>query len=385
MEPLVGVVKNYDWGSVDAIAGIRGVEPSGLPEAELWFGAHEQGSAVGGSGRSLRDRIAADPEAELGPAVVHRFGVRLPYLLKILAAAEPLSIQAHPTAAQARAGYAREDAAGFDVAAPDRSYRDRNHKPELIVALTPFEALMGFRPPGASARFLRRLDVDRLDPLIGLLDEDALDSALRWVLTEVGSSVVDEVVRAAPAVDEPHGELLARLGANHPGDPGVLTAALLNRVVLEPGEGLYLDAGTLHAYVGGVGVEVMANSDNVLRGGLTAKHVDVDELLAIVVAAPIEPDILAPTGATTSYPLDVPEFALTRLVAPEDHRRRPEGPEIVLVTSGEARIASGDGSEGFAVAPGQAAWVPASTAQYTITGTGLVFVVAAGALHSIEG
>lgn len=385
MEPITGVIRNYAWGSSVALAELRGEEPSGLPEAELWFGAHEQASSmISRAGELLSDRIRSDPLGQLGADVVDRFGERLPYLLKILAADEPLSIQTHPTAAQAREGYAREEASGLDSTAPNRSYKDPDHKPELIVALTEFEALMGFRPPTESARFLRSLDVDGVAALIDRLDRSELASALRWVLTEARPEHVDDVVAACADRTDPHAGMLRRLAAVHPGDAGVLTAALLNRVVLQPGEGLYLDAGTLHAYVGGLGVEVMANSDNVLRGGLTPKHVDVEELLRVTTAEPLEPEVLAPAGSMTTYAVPAPEFELTRLIEPTDQARRPNGPEIVLAASGTATVTSNVG-EAHRLDAGHALWIPATTEDYSISGTDLVFIVGVAALHSGEG
>ncbi len=381
VEPLEGVIQNYAWGSTEAIAAIRGVEPSDKPEAELWFGAHDVVSATlpDRGGRQLGNHIAEAPGERLGADVAGRFGGRLPFLLKILAAVEPLSIQAHPTRAEAEAGFDREEAEGIDRVAPERCYRDRNPKPELIVAVTPFEALVGFRPAAEVLELLGEVGLEALAPLGEALRAGDHLRAFEWILTDAESDVVDAVVERLDQTRGGHHDLLVRLHSVHPGDPGVLTAALLNHVVLAPGEALFLDAGTLHAYIQGVGVELMSNSDNVLRGGLTKKHVDTGELLRILRPEPRPVEMLMPTGAETTYSPPVAEFELTRLVEPAAVERRPSGPEIVLVVEGTAVLS---GPVDLTVEAGSGAWIDAGTERYEIDGSGLVFVAAVGALHS---
>ncbi|MDT5263857.1 MAG: mannose-6-phosphate isomerase, partial [Mycobacterium sp.] len=296
MDLLHGAVRTYAWGSRTAIAEFTGrPSPTAHPEAELWFGAHPGDPArleTDSGEQSLLEVIRADPEGQLGAATRERFGDALPFLAKVLAADEPLSLQAHPSAEQAMEGFAREDRLNIPVTAPTRNYRDRSHKPELIVALGPFEALAGFRPAARSVELMRALAVSDLDPFIALLSGQSEADGLRalfttWItapqpdLDVLVPAVLDGAVsylRSGETTFAAEAKTVLELGERYPGDAGVLAALLLNRITLAPGEGIYLPAGNLHAYLQGVGFEVMANSDNVLRGGLTPKHVDVPEL-----------------------------------------------------------------------------------------------------------
>ncbi|MDT5130043.1 MAG: mannose-6-phosphate isomerase, partial [Mycobacterium sp.] len=299
MDLLHGAVRTYAWGSRTAIAEFTGrPSPTAHPEAELWFGAHPGDSArleTDSGEQSLLEVIRADPEGQLGAATRERFGDALPFLAKVLAADEPLSLQAHPSAEQAMEGFAREDRLNIPVTAPTRNYRDRSHKPELIVALGPFEALAGFRPAARSVELMRALAVSDLDPFIALLSGQSEADGLRalfttWItapqpdLDVLVPAVLDGAVnylRSGETTFTAEAKTVLELGERYPGDAGVLASLLLNRITLAPGEGIYLPAGNLHAYLHGVGFEVMANSDNVLRGGLTPKHVDVPELLRV--------------------------------------------------------------------------------------------------------
>ncbi len=385
VETLDGVVRHYDWGDRHAIPELLGAEPDGRPWAELWLGAHPAAPAsVGPRRRRLDEVIAAAPERALGPELSARFG-SLPFLLKILAAARPLSLQAHPSLEQARAGFDREEAAGIPRDAPERCFRDRSHKPELICALGPFHALCGFRDPAATLELLEDLGVPALDPLRGMLESDpgpeGLDRALRWLLglgvAEAGS-LVDAVVGACRGADPDHPRAdefrtAVELARSHPGDAGVVTSLLLNRVTLRPGQALYLDAGQLHAYLGGVGVEIMASSDNVLRGGLTSKHVDVATLLDIVDTRPSAPGIqdpgpTAPGGATFDTPVE--EFRLRRIAG--DQTVSVTGPAVVTVVQGVAEVG------GLVRRRGTSAWIPASAGEVAVDVDGEVFVATSG-------
>ena len=374
---ISGVVRDYAWGSVDAIASLIGEPSSGRPLAELWFGAHpDDPSPALSHARTLDGLIDADPLRYLGPAVVQRFGSRLPFLVKLLAAAKPLSIQVHPDLAQARAGFDAEEARGVPRDAPNRNYRDRNHKPELLYALTPFEALCGFRPIEQTARLLDLLRVPALGPIADrLAGPNGLRAAFTALLqiddprplVEELSARVAELLRGEEGVgwDEPL-RAARRCADAFPGDVGVALSLLLNAVVLQPGEAIYLGAGNVHAYLGGLGVEVMANSDNVLRCALTPKHVDVAELLSITDFRPLEDPRWAPRGSTFGVP--VPDFTLTALAIDGSDRLDQRGPLIVLCTRGSATV--GD----HHVVPGGAVFVGAGEDALDVTGRGDLFV-----------
>ncbi|MEV4436666.1 mannose-6-phosphate isomerase, class I [Streptomyces sp. NPDC049585] len=399
MDRLVNTVRPYAWGSTTAIPELLGVPPTGEPQAELWLGAHPGAPSHvdrGAGPVALSDVVAADPEGELGPDTVGRFGPRLPFLMKVLAAADPLSLQVHPNPAQARAGHAEEEALGIPVDAPHRNYKDAHHKPELICALTPFEGLCGFRTPDATAELLAALEVDPLKPYVDLLHAHPEEAALREVLTAVlradRAAMADTVHQAAAAAERlaghsgPHRGVYAAYAsvARHfPGDPGVIAAMLLNHVVLQPGEALYLDAGVPHAYIKGVGVEIMASSDNVLRCGLTPKHVDVPELLRVVRFEAGAPGILRPEAdadGTEEYVTPAGEFALCRHALAPDAAPRPlagtGGPQILLCTAGTAFLRAPDGGE-LTLVRGQSAYVRASE-RVELGGDGIVFRAAVG-------
>ncbi len=292
-------IRPYAWGSRTAIAELTGEpSPSPHPQAELWLGAHPGDSSVllGEHGdRPLIDAIAQDPVATLGRRAHDAFDSRLPFLLKVLAAAEPLSLQAHPSAEQASRGFAAEEAAQIPLTSSRRNYRDSSHKPELICALTPFDALCGFRvrPPPCGCwprcRFRSWTIISACSPASPTEHGTrALFSSIITIppvtlgplLSAVLTACIDKVRRGDEFTPEYRTAL--ELGERYPGDPGVLASLLLNRVTLQSGEALYLPAGNLHAYLSGIGIEIMANSDNVLRGGLTPKHVDVPELMKVL-------------------------------------------------------------------------------------------------------
>ncbi|WP_100481328.1 mannose-6-phosphate isomerase, class I [Mycobacteroides abscessus] len=390
MNLLRGAIRTYAWGSRTAIAEFTGrPTPTPHPEAELWLGAHPADPAyleTGGGAESLLEVVAADPTGQLGAASVAEFGDQLPFLLKVLAADEPLSLQAHPSAQQAADGFAREEAAGVPLNSPVRNYRDRNHKPELVVALDRFEALAGFRDPGDTVDLFRAFDVEALTPYVNLLagqsDADGLRALFTtWItlpqpsLDVLVPAVLDGAVRYLSSDDVRfvgEARTLLELGERYPADAGVLASLLLNRLTLEPGEGIYLPAGNLHAYLRGLAVEIMANSDNVLRGGLTPKHVDVPELLRVLDFSPASEAHLhvetVTDGAQTRYRTPAREFALSRfdLAAGEPTQVGIKGPRILLCTQGDVTL---DGSgTGLKVRAGQSVWVPADGGSVTLTG-----------------
>ncbi|MEU3355033.1 mannose-6-phosphate isomerase, class I [Streptomyces sp. NPDC037389] len=399
MDRLLNTVRPYAWGSTTAIPDLLGTAPTGEPQAELWMGAHPGAPSRVDRGTgpvALNDVIAADPRRELGDDTVARFGPGLPFLFKILAAADPLSLQVHPDLDQAEAGYADEEGRGVPADAPHRNYKDASHKPELICALTPFEGLCGFRAPDATAELLSALGVDSLKPYVDLLHAHPESAALREVLTAVLSAerdaVAGTVTEAAAAAerlaaeDGPHRAAYAAyatLARHYPGDPGVLAAMLLNHVLLQPGEALYLGAGVPHAYLSGLGVEIMANSDNVLRCGLTPKHVDVPELLRVVRFEATPPGVLRPEAdvdGAEEYETPVEEFRLSRYaLAPgaTPHRLDARTPQILLCTAGRALLRGEDGTE-LALARGESAFVRAGE-RVELDGKGSVFRATVGA------
>lgn len=384
MQLLSGAIRTYAWGSRTAIAEFTGrPAPTAHPEAELWLGAHPGDPArlEGPDGAvSLLDAIAADPDGELGPAVCRRFGGTLPFLVKVLAADEPLSLQAHPSAEQAVEGYEREDRAGVPVNSPVRNYRDRSHKPELLVALTEFQALAGFRAAARSVALMRALEVAALDPYIALLTDQSDAAGLRALFTTWITAPQPDIDALIPAVLEgaiayirsgakefaDEARTILELGEHYPGDAGVLAALLLNRVGLTPGEGIFLAAGNLHSYLHGVGMEVMANSDNVLRGGLTPKHVDVPELLRVLDFTPVT-DARVSThrdGIELVYDTPAAEFAASVLILDGDNLghevdapARHDGPQILVCTEGSVILRAK--SDEIRVDRGDAAWVAA--------------------------
>jgi mannose-6-phosphate isomerase len=353
--------------------------------------------------RALTEVIAADPEGELGPETVRAFGPRLPFLLKLLAAASPLSLQVHPDLVQAREGFADEEARGVPVNAPERNYKDANHKPELICALTDFDGLCGFRHARDAADLLAALEVDGLKPYVDILRASPESDALREVLTAVLTADRDEIAGTVTAAARAASRLagagtaggggaangaearayavFASLADHYPGDPGVIAAMLLNHVRLRSGEALYLGAGVPHAYLAGLGVEIMANSDNVLRCGLTPKHVDVPELLRIVRFEPGEPAVLRPEagpGGEERYEVPIDEFRLSRfMIAPGAPAAGPldaRTPQILLCTDGHVvlRSEAGHGESELTLQRGLSAYVPAGE-RVSATGDGTLF------------
>lgn len=325
--PIANQPRDYAWGSRRLLADYLGHEPSGAPEAELWFGAHP--------GCPSRVTAGAHAGLDLAAAIAAEGGRQPRMLLKVLAAAEPLSLQAHPDASRARAGFDREDAQGIPRDAPHRNYRDPFAKPELVVAVTPFEALSGFRAVADAQRAFDALAAidERFAPVA---ERVRAGGALAWLLS--GAPEVAPAVRAAAersdeiAASLPvEADTIRRLAAVHPGDPGILVALLLNRLSLEPGEALYLPAGNMHAYLEGLGIELMGPSDNVLRGGLTTKHVDVPELLATVdTAVTVDPRLAAePLEGALAYRPPAP-FELRRIRGPHS---APAGRALLLAVA----------------------------------------------------
>jgi mannose-6-phosphate isomerase len=359
MQLISGTIQHYDWGSTDAIAQLQGREPGAQPEAELWFGSH--------------------PSAPSREVATNSIIVDLPFLVKVLAAAKPLSIQTHPNAAQAAEGFEREQRDGVAIGAPTRVYRDANHKPEIIVALTPFEALCGFRPVHQTIELLRAIGTRELRPFADALSKPDDRAALHQVMSSLFTMTEGDRVHLVRAVVRDCGrattraecEAVVRIHKHFPDDIGCVVALFLNHVVLAPGEAIFLAAGNLHAYVHGVGVEVMATSDNVVRGGLTPKHIDVPELLRVVDTTPLpDPRFVRTVTATpgveiVSYHPPVADFAVDRItIDTMPHEWSAMSDEIVLCTAGTVN----------GLTPGTAAIVRAGE-QLSLRGSGVVWRV----------
>ncbi len=396
--PISNTPRDYGWGSRTLIAEALGRAAGSGPEAELWLGAHPGSPsridepALAGGAADLAAWIEADPETALGAD-----RERLPFLLKLLAAAAPLSLQAHPSPEQARAGFERENALGVPLEASHRNYKDAYAKPELVVALSErFEALSGFREPSEVVALLQPLrgPLDAaagaaLDRLIALLEDGDLRRAFEWLITR--GEGVDELVQAVsavvtasaraeadapPPVVAPELTTAAALAEAYPGDPGIVIALLLNRVSLARGEAIYLPAGNIHAYLEGLGVELMNASDNVLRGGLTPKHVDVPELLSVLDFRPLPAPYLPAQPAGPGSALYAPEGADFRLLAlePGDAVAVVDltGPAIVIATAGELQLA-GERSTA-SITRGGSLYATPDEVTLRVSGTGTAFL-----------
>ena len=373
MELIRGVVRHYHWGRPDFIPEWLGSTPDGTPHAELWFGAHPSDpSTVVSTGQPLDEVI------------------ELPFLAKILAAGAPLSIQVHPDTAQAQEGYQRENDAGTAIDAPDRTYRDASAKPELVCAVTPFTAKCGLRDLAATQDLLDLIPTDALDDLRETLaggrhGADAYDAAVRYLFsldeqhTGQLSSAVAEAASTVPAGSDFDDEITwtGRLAREYPGDIGVVVALLLNHVVLQPGEALFLGAGNMHSYLDGVAIEVMAPSDNVVRGGLTSKHIDTGELMDLLDPRPITPQVQRPSSPCHDYQVPDGVFGLTRLSLRDGEGPVDiVGPGIVILTDADLRLSTATGD--LRAERGSAVLLDDADGPVSVTGSGTAHVAHAG-------
>lgn len=377
-------IQGYDWGSHDALTTLFGIpNPAGKPQAELWMGAHPNGCSevvLAGDVQKLSTLINSAPAAVLGDATQARFG-SLPFLFKVLCAEKALSIQVHPSKAQAEAGFAREEAAGIDIKASNRNYKDPNHKPELVFALTPYQAMNGFRAIPAILALFDAMALPALAELTAALrqsqDEAGLQHFFHQLLILTGPRKEDALAGllayAAAHQDEETFALVTSLAAQYPGDVGLFSPLLLNVVTLQPGQAMYLDACTPHAYVRGTGLEIMANSDNVLRAGLTPKYIDVAELLDCTrcLAKPDDQILLSPRmeGAVQHYDVPVPDFTFSVYPAGE-HALTTASAEILFAIDGTVILQQG--KQSLRLEKGQSAFIPAATGSYQLLAEGRV-------------
>ena len=381
---LKNTVQEYAWGSHTAISDLLGKpSPSDNPQAELWAGAHPKSPSLvkyGDKWISLAELIEKHPEEILGKAVAERFDNRLPYLFKVLAAAKPLSVQAHPSQKQAKHGFERENRLNVPLKAPDRNYKDDNHKPECICALTRFWALNGFRKISDIIPLLEKIGLEKeFDDLLKEPDSRGLKRFFHSIMTMdddrkkevIGNAVINAKIYSK---EDTAFEWMIRVYNEYPADIGVLSPIFLNLICLEPGQAMFLPSGELHAYLDGVGIEVMANSDNVLRGGLTPKHIDVHELLKVVNFEERDINILSPLKISdyeSEYSSLADEFVLSVISVRKDMTDANflnKSVEILLCTDGSATIRDLDENHTIPINKGTSVIVPASVDKYHIKG-----------------
>lgn len=382
MQKLINSVQNYAWGSKTALTDLYGVaNPDNLPMAELWMGAHPKSSSevqdAAGQRQVLREVIEKDKTTLLGAAVAERFG-ELPFLFKVLCADQPLSIQVHPNKQASEAGFAKENAAGIPLDAAERNYKDPNHKPELVFALTPFLAMNAFREFSdivsllqpvagahqAIAHFLEKPDAERLSQLFA--------SLLNMQGEEKSHALAVLKATLAKEQGEPW-ETIRVISEFYPDDSGLFSPLLLNVVKLNPGEAMFLFAETPHAYLNGVALEVMANSDNVLRAGLTPKYIDIPELVANVKFTPKPAAELltqpVKQGAALDFPIPVDDFAFSlHDLSAQEESLTQHSAAILFCIEGEALLSKGD--ERLVLKPGESAFVGANESPVAISGVG---------------
>ncbi|CAM7129948.1 MULTISPECIES: mannose-6-phosphate isomerase [Enterobacter] len=382
MQKLINSVQNYAWGSKTALTDLYGIaNPNNLPMAELWMGAHPKSSSkiedASGQVRSLRDVIDADKAALLGDKVAERFG-ELPFLFKVLCADQPLSIQVHPNKQASEIGFAKENAAGIPLDAAERNYKDPNHKPELVFALTPFLAMNAFREFSEIISLLQPV-AGAHNAIAHFLENpnaDALSQLFASLLNMQGEEKSHALAVLKAALDSQHGEpweTIRLISEFYPNDSGLFSPLLLNVVKLNPGEAMFLFAETPHAYLQGVALEVMANSDNVLRAGLTPKYIDIPELVANVkfVAKPAAELLTQPikNGAELDFPIPVEDFAFSlHDLSSAETSVAQESAAILFCVEGEATLHKGD--QRLVLKPGESAFVAANESPVSVSGTG---------------
>ena len=382
MQKLINSVQHYAWGSKNALTELYGIaNPDNQPMAELWMGAHPKSSSkvqdAQGHLLSLREMIEQDKAGLLGSAVAERFG-ELPFLFKVLCAAQPLSIQVHPNKHASEIGFAKENAAGIPLDAAERNYKDPNHKPELVFALTPFLAMNAFRPfseivsllqpvAGANqaiAHFLQEPGAERLSQLFASL------------LTLKGDEKSRALAVLKAALNGQQGEpwqTIRVISEFYPDDSGLFSPLLLNVVKLNPGEAMFLFAETPHAYLQGVALEVMANSDNVLRAGLTPKYIDIPELVANVKFTPKAAGELltqpVKQASALEFPIPVDDFAFSlHDLSTTGSDLAQQSAAILFCVEGEAVLSKGD--ETLVLKPGESAFISASESPVRVSGVG---------------
>jgi mannose-6-phosphate isomerase len=390
---LKNEILEYPWGSKTFIPELLGIKPPYIkPQAEMWMGAHKKAPSkvmIDNTLIPLNRLIEECSEDILGKFVSAKFFSEMPFLFKALSAAKPLSIQAHPDKHQAEAGFRRENDNGISLDAPDRNYRDNNHKPELICALTDMWALKGFRSPEEIVRLLKPLEGIFNKGCVNILKDRPDESGIRAFFLHLMNmekprsvSLVNDAIKAIQVLrGKDHAyEWMVRLSIEYPGDIGVLAPLYLNVLKLAPGEAIFLPARELHAYLSGSGLEIMANSDNVLRGGLTQKHIDKTELVNVLSFIPEKPQIISgknPGGFETFYNTCSEEFILSLISLPEVNsvykKEGDRGIEILLCTEGNATITDCHDGNSLEIKKGDSILIPAAVRRYRIDGKASIY------------
>jgi mannose-6-phosphate isomerase len=392
---MKNIVQEYAWGSYTAIPELLGnVSPAKTPQAELWMGAHPKAPSMvkcDGNWKSLLELIEKNPLDILGEKVAEKFDNSLPYLFKVLAAAKPLSIQAHPSRDQAKRGFERENRVGIPIDAYNRNYKDDNHKPECICALSLLWALNGFRKISDIVGLMEKICPkglkNELDNLRGEPNSLGLKNFFQAMMTmdrdRQKQIIADAITSAQKFIDDDQAyKWMIDLHREYPADIGIFSPVLLNLICLKPGQAMYLRAGELHAYIDGVGIEIMANSDNVLRGGLTPKHVDVPELLKVLNFEEREVDILIPEESNnyeSIYSSSAEEFILSVISVKEGiiyNSPLDRSVEILLCTDGNATVFDSGENDKIDIAGGRSVIIPAIVEKYSIEGNATLYKAA---------
>ncbi|MFH1762517.1 MAG: mannose-6-phosphate isomerase, class I [bacterium] len=395
IKTLKNPIKEYKWGSKTAIPELLGIpNKANKPQAELWMGAHPGAPSIVVSQNiefPLIDYVKQNPEVVLGKRCMELYGPELPFLFKVLAAADPLSIQAHPNRDQAKAGFKRENDLGIALDAYNRNYKDDNHKPEIISAITPFWALKGFRKIESMVKIFKKFNIDSLRSRLHELEKNKNKIGLKKFYTDIMSldagikqeSVKQAVDQSLAIKNNEITRWIIKLNKYYPGDIGVLSPIMLNLICLKPGQALFLSAGEPHVYLEGVGVELMANSDNVLRGGLTPKHVDAAELINTLTFSDGEVDILTPSkkhGNTESeYSSLAQEFKLSIIEIDNNSKYTKNNncsAEILICMHGACQITDIKINENLEMKKGASILIPANVETYEIKGNAKLYKAA---------
>ncbi|EKG0409462.1 mannose-6-phosphate isomerase, class I [Vibrio cholerae] len=383
--PMTNPIQNYAWGSKTALQQLFELEnPTDEPQAELWMGAHPNGCsgiAINGKIVQLSDFIAQNPNLILGEYTARQFG-ELPYLFKVLAAENALSIQVHPNKQQAERGFAQEEQLGIAPTAANRNYKDPNHKPELVYALTEYQAMNGFRANQEILNYFIELSIDEIQPLVDAFQSNPTEQGLRDFFSgllslqgEIKNRALEVLITQAKQIDLPLFQLIVELEKHYPNDIGLFAPLMLNVITLQPGEAMFLDAETPHAYLHGTGLEIMANSDNVLRAGLTPKYMDIDELVACTQFKhkPLEQLRLKSEviEGCEQYPIPVADFKFAIIPPTTQQTIGVKSAEVVLPLDSAMILRHANGEQCL-VRKGQSVFIPAYAERYTIECDGRV-------------